>query len=262
MPGLSHDQIISMGLDENNLPSGYFRTDGGSGYGSLGETESSLNAATDRYINDLLASVNGDRDFAIKKLTQEHDLAISNNDPQTAKFLETVASDLEPKIGRIPYDYKVAVERTEDKTKTILDRLMEDEKVWMKENDQSNKEARVSQQESLAQRGILSGTRDEAKGLAGSEVKTLEQKMQEKLDTYARAKGRNVADVNTDKRITLEDLATGARRGVQDVQMATSLGKESANRIADAKAKELERQRELDKKANKAYTPQVYYGQV
>lgn len=258
--GLTHDQIISRGLDENNLPAGYYRIDGGSAGGSLGANLGFLNEQTDRYINDLLASVNGDKDFAIKQITKQHDVAVGNNDTKTAEFLEKVASDLEAKVGRIPYDYQVAVDRENFSTKTILDRLNEDEKIFMKEKAVTDKESRVNQQESLAQRGILSGTREGASGLAGEEVKTLEQKLQEQLDTYRRAKGRTVADVGTASKTTLEDLATGARRGVQDIQTQTTFGKEASTRAADAKAKELERQRALQKLQNQSASVALNYG--
>lgn len=259
---LTGQQIRDLGYNPDtvsSLPGGVFEL---SQFVGLGADERKLNEATDNYINSLLDQSKGDRDLAIKKITQEHDLAVGNDDQQTAQFLEKVASALETKIGRIPYDYKVATERTETAAKTALDRLFEDEKIWMRETDQSNKEARVGQQEQLLQRGILSGTREGAKGLAGEEVKTLEQKMQDKLEAYQRAKGRQVADIGTEKQTTLEDLQTGARRGVQDVQMSTSLGKESVNRSFDARAKELERQRALDKKANKSYALATYYGNV
>lgn len=261
MPGLSHDQIISMGLDENNLPSGYWRNDGGNGgSGSLGQSNQFLNEQTDKYINDLLSSVNGDKDFAIKQITQQHDQAVGSNDTATAQFLESVASALETKVGRIPYDYQVAVERTTGSQKTALQRLLEDEQTWMKETAQTNKESRVNQQESLAQRGILSGTREGAQGLAGSEVKTMEQKMQDQLDAYKRAKGRSTEDINLNTTQTLQDLQTGARRGVQDIQTQTTFGKEAATRAADAKAKELERQRALQKLQNQSSSVMLNYG--
>lgn len=258
MPGLTHDQIIAKGLDENNLPSGYWRNDGGA-TGALGANYNLLNQQTDNYINYLLDVAKGDKDFAIKQLTQAHDTAVGNNDTETAKFLETVASALEPKIGRIPYDYQVAVGRENAQTKTALDRLNEDEKTWMKTTEQANKEGRVSQQENLLQRGILSGTREGATGLAGSEVKTMEQKMQDQLDAYKRAKERSVTDINTSSKNTLEDLATGARRGVQDIQTQTTTGTEAAKRIEDAAKKRLEAQRALQKQQNAASAVTLNY---
>lgn len=258
MPGLTHDQIIKMGLDENNLPSGYYRTDGGA-TGDLGANYNFLNQQTDNYINSLLEAAKGDKDFAIKQLAQAHDTAVGNNDPQTAQFLESVASALETKVGRIPYDYQVAVGRENTQTKTALDRLNEDEKVWMKTTEQANKEGRVSQQENLLQRGILSGTREGATGLAGSEVKTMEQKLQDQLDAYQRAKGRTTEDINTASKTTLEDLATGARRGVQDIQTQTTTGTEAAKRIEDAAKKKLEAQRALQKQQNAASAVTLNY---
>ncbi len=258
--GLSHDQIIARGLDENNLPSGYWRNDGGSAGGSLGQSNQFLNEQTDKYINDLLSSVNGDRDFAIKQLTQQHDTAVGNNDTATAQFLESVASALETKVGRIPYDYQVAVDRTTGSQKTALQRLLEDEQTWMKEKEVTDKETRVGTQENLLQRGILSGTLKESTGLAGAENKTMEQKLQEQLDTYKRAKGRSTEDINLNATQTLQDLQTGARRGVQDITTQTTLGKEAATRAADAKAKELERQRALQKLQNQSSSVMLNYG--
>lgn len=254
------EQARAMGYNPDSMVSIGGKYEIGGQSGSLGQLNSFLNEQTDKYINDLLASVNGDKDFAIKQLTQQHDQAVGSDDTATAQFLESVASALETKVGRIPYDYQVAVERTTGSQKTALQRLMEDEQVWMKEKAITDKEARVGQQESLAQRGILSGTRDEAMGLAGEEVKTMEQKLQDQLDTYKRAKGRSTEDINLNTTQTLQDLQTGARRGVQDIQTQTKFGKEAATRAADAKAKELERQRALQKLQNPSASVMLNYG--
>lgn len=255
------EQARAMGYNPDTMVSqgGKYEV-GGSSSSALSQTNAGLDQATDKYINDLLSSVNGDKDFAIKQLTQQHDQAVGSNDQATAQFLESVASALETKVGRIPYDYQVAVGRENAQTKTILDRLMEDEKIFLKEKAVTDKETRTGTQENLLQRGVLSGTLKESTGLSGAENKTMEQKLQDQLDAYQRAKGRTVADTNTASKTTLEDLQTGARRGVQDIQTQTTFGKEAETRSAEAKAKELERQRALQKLQNPSASVMLNYG--
>lgn len=228
-------------------------------------------AAADNYVNDLLGQAGGDRDFAIKQLKREHELALGTDDQARAQFLESVADKLEEKIGTIPYDYKVGTERTqEDLARTTelvnrnksqaLARLAEDEKVWKQEFSDVSKEARTSQQEQLLQRGILSGTRGEAQGLAGSEVGKLETDLTKQLEAYNRALGRNTQDIETQAgdtlfeaqrgaTRTLEDLKTAARRGAVGQQDKLSFGTEAANREFEARRKELERLRAQEKAA-------------
>jgi len=217
-------------------------------------------AATDKYINQLLDSAGGDRDFAIKQLKAAHDKAVGSDDTATAQFLEKVASDLESKIGRIPYDYQVGVSRLESKANTALDRLSEDEKVWKADKAISDNQAKVDQQESLSKRGILTGTRDNATGLAGVETKKLDITLQKQLDAYDRALGRSRADVNTELTQGKEDLTTAARRGVQDTQSDTQFGTEAAQRKYEAQKAELERQRALSKLQAKSQTLGLYQG--
>lgn len=230
--------------------------------------------AADAYVNDLLGQAGGDRDFAIKQLKRDHELALGTDDQARAKFLESVADKLEQQIGTIPYDYQVGTTRTqEDLTRTTeltnrnknqaLARLAEDEKVWKDQFADTSKESRITQQESLLKRGILSGTRGSAQGLAGSEVRNLEKDLGTTLSAYERELGRSRKDIETQASDVLseaqigatrklEDLKTSARRGATTAQDTLAFGSEAANRQYEAKKKELERLRAAEKSAARA----------
>lgn len=228
-------------------------------------------AEADRYIDNLLGQAGGDRDFAIKQLKRDHDLALGTDDQARAEFLESVADKLEERIGTIPYDYQVGTTRTkEDLARTeevtarnkerALSRLAEDEQVWKAEQERQVQEGRVSQQESLLKRGILQGTREQAQGLAGSEVGKFEGDVQRTLEAYNRALGRQKEDIGTAVEDTLfearrgterklADLKTAARRGAIEQQDRLSFGTEAANRAFEARRKELERLRAQEKES-------------
>lgn len=231
-------------------------------------------AAADKYVEDLLAQAGGDRDFVIKQLKRDHELALGTDDAARAQFLESVADKLEERIGTIPYDYQVGTTRTqEDLARTTeltnrnknqaLARLAEDEKVWKEQFADTSKESRTTQQEQLLQRGILSGTRAGAEGLAGQEVGKLETDLTRQLEAYNRELGRSKQDITTTAQDTLteaqtsatrklEDLKTAARRGATTAQDTLSFGTEAAQRQYDAKRKELERLRAAEKTAAQA----------
>jgi hypothetical protein len=226
-------------------------------------------AAADRYIEDLIGQAGGDRDFVIRQLKRDHELALGTDDKARAEFLESVADKLEERIGTIPYDYQVGttrttedLARTEDVTKRntdrVLSRLAEDEQVWKQEQDRQVKEGRIGQQEGLLKRGILQGTREEAQGLAGEEVGKFETDVSKTLETYNRALGRQREDVTTSAEDTLfearrtasrqlSDLKTAARRGATGAQDKLAFGTEAANRQFEARRKELERLRAQEK---------------
>lgn len=234
-----------------------------------------FNQASDRYINDLIAQAQGDKDFAIKLLTRDHELALGTDDAARAKFLEQVSDKLEEKIGTIPYDYQVGTTRENENLARItevtnrnknqaLARLAEDEKVWKDQFADTSKTARGSQQEQLLQRGILSGTRSDAQGLAGQEVGKLETDLSKQLEAYNREIGRSTQDINTqasdtlftagrEATRTLENLKTDARRGATAASDTFKFGSEKAQRALDAQKKALEQQRELSKLSNQTY---------
>ena len=229
--------------------------------------------AAENYINDLMGQAQGDRDFIISQLKRDHDLALGSDDKARAKFLESVADKLEEKIGRIPYDYQVGTTRTQQnlaRTQEVtqrnksqaLARLAEDEKVWKQEFGDASTLAKGTQQEALLKRGILSGTRENAQGLAGQEARRLDTDLASTLEAYDRALGRSRQDIETQVGDTLfeaqrsatraiEDLKTEARRGSIDTQDRLKFGTEGANRQFEAKRKEIERLRRQEEEVAK-----------
>lgn len=219
------------------------------------------------YIDSLISSAQGDYDFIIEQLMNAHEKALGSDDSQLAEFLESVADELEKKIGRIPYDYQVGVTRVnEDKATateralygkdTALKRLAEDEQVWKRDFGQFSDDSKVNQQEELLRRGIIQGTRADARGLAGENVQRLDTDLGNQLSAYERALGRErtdivrsaddaLFDINRGSMRSLQDLKTGARRGAIDQVDETNLGKTKAQRELDAKKKILENQRKM-----------------
>lgn len=216
------------------------------------------------YINQLIGGAQGDRDLAIRMLTRDHDLAVGSNDVQTAQFLEKVSDKLEEKIGRIPYDYEISSTRTsEDLARTTdvtnrnkdlaLKRLSEDEAVWREQFGKDTANVRQGQAEDLSQRGLITGKRENARGIASREVGQTEGDITSTLSAYDRALGRQKGDINTQASDILfeanrgagrtqEDLKTGARRGVIDTQDQFAFGKEAEQRRYEQRKQELERQ--------------------
>lgn len=228
---------------------------------------SDLIGQNNSYIDSLISSANGDYDFVIEQLMNAHKKALGSDDSQLAEFLESVADELEKKIGRIPYDYQIGVTRVnEDKATateralygkdTALKRLAEDEQIWKRDFGQFSKDSRVNQQEELLQRGIIQGTRENAQGLAGENVQRLDTDLGNQLSAYERALGRErtdivkstddaLFDINRGSMRSLQDLKTGARRGAIDQVDETNLGKTKAQRELEAKKKILENQRKM-----------------
>ena len=238
--------------------------------------------AVDAYIEDLLSQSGGDRDFAIRQLMRDHELSLGTDDKARSEFLESVADKLEERIGTIPYDYQVGTTRTKEDLARIedvtrrnkelaLSRLAEDEKTWRTQFADESDESRQLQGESLSERGILSGTREGAEGLAGEEVGKLETDLTRTLGSFERALGRERFDINLGASDTLfdarrgakrglEDLKTSARRGGIDARDQLSYGTEGANRTYDAKRKELERLRAKEKEnSRRSVLAERYY---
>lgn len=231
--------------------------------------------ATDNYINQLLDQTRGDRDLAIKILTRDHETALGTDNAARAQFLESVSDKLEQRIGRIPYDYEIATTRTrEDLARTqevtnrnkqlALQRLSEDEQVWRQDFAKTSADTRQAEAEGLSQRGLISGTREQAQGLAGREVARTEQDLGSTLTAFERALGRQESDIQTQAgdilteaqtsaERQLQDLKTGARRGALDAQSSFDLGKEQQERLAKQREQELERQRTLGKLSNLSF---------
>lgn len=240
----------------------------------------SLDNDTNKYVDSLISDAQGDRDFIVKQLAREHELALGKDDVARAQFLEAVADKLEERIGYIPYDYQRDVSRTNqdlseferistaNKDK-VLSRLAEDEQIYKDTFNKQATEARGLQQEDLLKRGVLQGTRAEAGGIAGKEVTNFEQNLQDKLAAYDRELSRTRTDTNTqynedllkarrDTARTLEDLKTKARRGATEAQDTYSFGVESADRRLQAQKNALERQRSTMQKQATAGAASLY----
>lgn len=217
------------------------------------------------YIDQLIGEAQGNLNFALKKLDAEHKLALGSDDQARATFLEKVADQLEQRIGRIPYDYERYTNRelqdyaqntgrVQSDQKTALQRLDEDEQVLRQQADTEAAQARQDQAGDLNSRGILSSTRENATGLAGKNVKDLENKINLRAQDITRATTRDRQDINegaarslTDLGVahnrSLEDITALARRGAIDQQQATDFGKEGANLDFQSQQTALERER-------------------
>lgn len=236
--------------------------------GRLAQSNPTLKGVIDSdnaYIDQLIGEAQGDLNLMLKKLDAEHKLALGSDDGARADFLERVADKLEERIGRIPYDYERYTSRelesyaresgrvVSDKT-TALKRLDEDEKVLRENARLEADQERELQGAELNERGILSSTRENATGLAGKNVRTLEGAINRKEQEITRAVGRDRFDISQGANRSLEDLLTGhtqtlediktdARRGAIDQEQATSFGKESAQREFENRKTALERER-------------------
>lgn len=223
-----------------------------------------------KYVDDLIGKAQGDYDFAAKWIENSYKLALGNDDTAKANFLKQVANSLENKVGRIAFDYDTGTYRVnqdadmvQDRTvrnrEQALSRLDEDEQVYRKQFAQDSQQARAEQEAALNQRGILSVPRDQAAGLAGKEVQTLEGTISDTLSAYERQLGRNRQDINTEASDTLfdnalnrtrslEDLTTTARRGAQDEQNQHDYNLDAAKRQLEAakQAAEVERRKSLN----------------
>lgn len=233
------------------------------------ENENSLEyilSKQNAFVDELISEAQGDRDFIVRKLDAYHKLAVGSDNAQAAKFLESVADQVEARIGRIPYDYeKYSARELEDFARgegrineaktTALKRLDEDAAYERERALIENDQTREAESASLNSRGLLDGqTRETAVGLGGKEIGLTEQDIDGRMNALTRAVSRDRDDINlnanqgiedlaTDRTRTLEDLRTTARRGVQDTNLSTQLGTEEANRGLDARRKVLERQR-------------------
>lgn len=216
-----------------------------------------INAAADKYANDLRATAKGDYDFAIKWLTKQHETALGSNDTETAKFFEQVASSLETKIGRIPYDYLTKTDREkQDIANYMLDQNRAAE-------DQFQRDYQFKQQQDFAKKQEADLTKEtfNARGLADSGLqikKQQDQATQRQLfetNPQARASAletdtRNAAIRNRQllSERTLQDITTGSRRTGQDAQMGFDQGKDQADRSLASRLAEITAQQELMKR--------------
>lgn len=249
MPGLTHDQIISRGLDENNLPSGFYRVDGGSSSGFSSNLGRQLEEVK-KYTEELMNEARGDYDFVTKYLSKMHQMALGTDDSARAQFLEQVSNELEKRVGRIPFDFQ---QKTEREKRDIADILRKNE---VEAQDLAAQEAEFNAQQKLSQEKEQRGIAESAnvRGLVGSGI---EKKAQQEaatarqvneidpfnrrmaLQRFMQEFGTERAKLESGRR--LEDITTGARRDALDTQVGYDKGKEGAQRDLEKRLAEARR---------------------
>lgn len=255
---------------------------GGSGKSAFDTYNAQLSGEVNKYVDELIGMAKGDYDFAAKWIEANYKQALGSDDAGRQAFLKQVSNTLEEKVGRIAFDYetgsyRVNQDATQATTRTIrnrdlaLKRLAEDEELDRRGLLADINEVRETQGASLNERGILSGTREGAQGLAGRQVRDLEQKIGDQLTAFERALGRNeeditmsagdqLADISLLQNRSLDDLATGARRGAQDEQQQRDYNLESAGRIRDQRVLQAEQERRKLQNQTKSYADYLARG--
>jgi hypothetical protein len=224
-----------------------------------------MSGEVNKYVDDLINQAQGDYNYAAKVIENNFKLAVGKDDNAAKEFLKKVSNALEDKVGRIQFDYDtgsyrlnedadLATTRTNRAADTALTRLAEDEELDRRGLLRENLQLRRDQEASLNERGILSTPRDSASGLAGREVRELEEGIGDRMAAFERQLARNREDIGTNRTDTLydiglernrglEDLTTAARRGVIDETNERDYNLESAQRALDRRKAELEAER-------------------
>ena len=192
-----------------------------------------MSGSIDKYVNDLMDFAKDDYNFAAKWIEDQYTKAMGTDDTARKDFLKTVANSLEEKIGRVAYDFKTDTYRLQGKTDLALKRLDEDEAVMKEQTATQNQIDRQDQNSALNARGIISGTRENATGLAGKEVGNLEGNITKRMDALSRAVGRNRSDILTASNQGMEDLTTNARRSAIDTTTQKDYSLANAGRVRD-----------------------------
>lgn len=218
-----------------------------------------MEVGDDKYIDSLIKEAKGDFEFILRKLDNDHKIALGTDDVARANFLEKVADELEKRIGTIPYDYErytkrelqdlaTGTERITSDRDLALARLDEDEQILKRELQKTQLEDTQLTKEDLNARGMFSS------GVADKELADLSGEYDEKRAAIERALGRERFDTNTAATRGLYDLTTNstrrqedmtveARRAAQGAEDIYSFGKEGAKRDYDARKKAYERER-------------------
>lgn len=181
-----------------------------------GSLLSQMGGSIDKYVQDLIDFAGEDYNFAAKWIEDQYVKATGTDAQARKDFLKSVANSLEEKIGRVAYDYKTDTYRLQGKTDLALKRLDEDAAVFKEQNKIQSQIEREGQNSGLNARGIISGTRENATGLAGKEIGSLESNITKRMDALNRAVGRNSEDIKTANTQGMEDLTTSARRSAID----------------------------------------------
>jgi hypothetical protein len=214
---------------------------------------SEIDAQADRAADELIGLAQGNKDFAIRQLDSEHQIALGTGDAERAAFLEKVANKLEEKIGTIAYDYERDIGRLEENRQTALTRLREEAAATRGEAEREAERQRRSQEESLSERGMLSAPRERAIGLAGREVGELETEINAKFNAFERAIKEREEDIERTATRGREDVTTGARRTAGAAERTYTFGKEAAEKEFERQRREIELERERQKRLAAGY---------
>jgi len=257
---LARQGDVTTSGDAGGIPigdTGTFSTDAGSDVDRINaQLEAQRQAIIDsanRWADDLLKDAQGDKDFAVRQLDAEHKVALGQNDQARAEFLEKVADALEERIGTIPYDYERGITRLAQDKSRALERLARDETEARRQFGVETEQARVGQGESLSQRGLLTGPRDETVGLGAKSVSDLESEIAARFQTLERGINEPRQDIMRTSQRTGEDLKTQARRAGLKTERVYEFGKEAQERELERRRKEIERDREIEKLTAEAF---------
>lgn len=209
--------------------------------------------------NELMEIAKGDYDLVAKWIEKAYTNATGTDDVARQEFIKKVSSDLENKIGTFAYDYETGTYRSNEdlgitkenlnyNKNTALERLAQDDATYKKQYEKQALQERATQGETLNQRGLLTGTREQTQGVGSIDVNNLEGDIQDRFDALSRATERENENINrsyttgmaeaelTNKR-NVEDLTTVARRGISGATDTRNSGLEQA--MARRKAEEL-----------------------
>lgn len=253
-----------------------------SGNATFNQYNSMISGEVNKYVDELIGQARGDYDFAAKYIEAQYKQALGSDDTKAQEFLKTVANSLEEKVGRIVFDYqtntyrheqdvKVATDRTVQGKDLALKRLAEDEQVLKEQATQQANVDREQQGATLNERGILSSTRENATGLAGKEVASLETDIQGRMSALERAGMRGKEDIIIGANQSLEDigladqrgkedLMTDARRGAQNMKLGKDQQSEEALKLLSRKLQQYEAERRSSLNQAKPYADYLARG--
>lgn len=212
----------------------------------------------EKWANEMINQAQGDFDFVAKWIESEYKKAVGSDDKQTQAFLDSVANKLEEKVGRIQFDYETGKYRKEEDRQTIEDtrsklltRLDQDQQLETKNLLRETREGRQNLGEGLNERGLINGSMKE--GLVGEEFRDYDTEVNDRFTALERAFGREREDVNLEADLgvrginrDIEDLTTGARRGIIDETDERNMSTEEAQRRKESAIREANRQKELE----------------
>lgn len=214
-----------------SAPGGSARSDGSTLEGLLGDVQT--------YVKELSDQARGDYDFVIKYLDRQHKMALGTDDANRAKFFESVANELENKIGRIPYDYLQKTDRERQDLGNIFRRNDQAQKQLKSSEDQFNEQQKFKAEEDQTKLNADMSSR----GLLGSGIQQKESNKQilarrlfeqDPFNTDIASKreqlaqGLNESILGSNRNI--EDITTGARRDSQDFVLGQDKTREQSGR--------------------------------